>query len=273
MTEQNKCVYIHKDKLGNPFYVGSGSLQRANTKQLSKSKNRGTCRGKAYSQKVEELCFEYDVEIISSDLSKEQSILLESKTIIELREQGYCLVNKNTPKPYLGLNRELLCEYFCIDECSPTGLSWAKDYGQYKYKYKANDVAGVNETGYLRVCLFGTTYQVHRVIMLLLGHDLNGKVIDHIDGNIRNNKIENLRVVTQAENLRNLSKRCDNTSGHVGINYVEHKSHWIINWYDNGKRLTKCFSIIEYSNSIQLALDAAKSFRKLKVEELGYIAR
>lgn len=42
-------------------------------------------------------------------------------------------------------------------------------------------------------------------------------VIDHINGNPSDNRITNLRNVSQTENMRNLSQRTDNTSGASGV--------------------------------------------------------
>lgn len=42
-------------------------------------------------------------------------------------------------------------------------------------------------------------------------------VIDHIDGDKTNNRASNLRDVTHSENLRNMPRRKDNSSGHTGI--------------------------------------------------------
>ena len=42
-------------------------------------------------------------------------------------------------------------------------------------------------------------------------------VVDHIDGDVSNDNPENLRMVTQAVNMKNLAKNRNNTSGHMGV--------------------------------------------------------
>ena len=59
-----------------------------------------------------------------------------------------------------------------------------------------------NGNGYLAIKLFGRPYLEHRLIWLWHGFDLTGE-IDHIDGNPLNNKIENLRLASHYENMRN----------------------------------------------------------------------
>jgi len=53
---------------------------------------------------------------------------------------------------------------------------------------------------------FAKTFSTHRLVgMAFLGLDPNSKskkVIDHKDGNKRNNKLSNLELVTQSENVR-----------------------------------------------------------------------
>jgi len=57
------------------------------------------------------------------------------------------------------------------------------------------------------------TILMHRVIT----NAPPDKVVDHIDGNPLNNCRSNLRICTQAENIRNKGKRIDNTTGFCGV--------------------------------------------------------
>jgi hypothetical protein len=68
----------------------------------------------------------------------------------------------------------------------------------------------------------GKHYSMHRVILeRKLGRPLaQGMVVDHINGNGLDNRRENLREATQAQNLRNLRLRSDNTSGYKGVKRI-----------------------------------------------------
>lgn len=63
----------------------------------------------------------------------------------------------------------------------------------------------------------------------------SNKVIDHINGNHYDNTIENLRLVTQSENNKNLSTPKDNTSGHIGVGWVKLSRKWRATIRANGK--------------------------------------
>lgn len=50
--------------------------------------------------------------------------------------------------------------------------------------------------------------------------------IDHIDGNPANNRIDNLRSATHAQNLANTKRRRDNTSGYKGVRLHKSSGLW-----------------------------------------------
>jgi hypothetical protein len=64
-------------------------------------------------------------------------------------------------------------------------------------------------------------FSVHRLIYILHYGDIpDGFVIDHIDHNPRNNRIENLRAVSFKDNLRNSNPCKNNKSSHfTGVSY------------------------------------------------------
>ena len=57
---------------------------------------------------------------------------------------------------------------------------------------------------------------------ILTGYDY----CDHIDRNPLNNRRSNLREVTHTENMRNHSKRKDNTSGYTGVTWDKRVGMW-----------------------------------------------
>lgn len=87
-------------------------------------------------------------------------------------------------------------------------------------------LSSVAKSGYLRGCVDGVFYVAHRVAWaIVFGEWANGE-IDHIDGDRSNNRIENLRVVTHAENNKNRCIQSNNSSGHMGVYWSKQKSRW-----------------------------------------------
>jgi hypothetical protein len=73
---------------------------------------------------------------------------------------------------------------------------------------------------------------MHRVLM----GAPNGLEVDHIDGNGLNNRRDNLRTATKAQNVRNQRTRSDNTSGLKGVSWDGRNSKWKAQIKFNGKR-------------------------------------
>lgn len=54
----------------------------------------------------------------------------------------------------------------------------------------------------------------------------DGLFIDHINRNRTDNRIENLRLVTHKENMRNMSRRIDNRTGITGVQWNKKMYKW-----------------------------------------------
>lgn len=84
-------------------------------------------------------------------------------------------------------------------------------------------MSAVYESGrYAKVRLQGKQYQAHRIMFLMKNRYLP-EIIDHIDGNPFNNRIENLREATQQENCFNRRLRSDNKCKVPNVYW--HKQH------------------------------------------------
>lgn len=112
------------------------------------------------------------------------------------------------------LTVDLLNELFEYDK--ETGeLSWKMSRGTAK---KGNVVGSDNGLGYLRASINSKLYLVHRLVFLMHKGYLP-VILDHIDGNSRNNRIENLRPASQSQNQHNRKTGKNNTSGFKGVSY------------------------------------------------------
>lgn len=82
-------------------------------------------------------------------------------------------------------------------------------------------VGGYDEPGYIFFQRRSKSYRAHRVIWELhYGPIPNGMVVDHINSDGTDNRLENLRLATQAENNRNRSLNKNNTSGYKGVHFL-----------------------------------------------------
>jgi hypothetical protein len=85
-------------------------------------------------------------------------------------------------------------------------------------KMKVGDEAGcLNSRGAVEIIYKGKQYRAHRVIWEMVYGEPPKNTIDHIDGNPSNNRLENLRDVSHAENRRNNKVSKANRSGVSGV--------------------------------------------------------
>lgn len=84
---------------------------------------------------------------------------------------------------------------------------------------KDSKVGSINAHGRVCVRVIKGVFYAHRLAWIyVFGAIPEGTVIDHIDGNPLNNSIENLRAITQAQNMQN-QKRAQkgNKTGLLGV--------------------------------------------------------
>jgi HNH endonuclease/NUMOD1 domain len=94
------------------------------------------------------------------------------------------------------------------------------NFGRCFSKKRNKELSTRLNSGYKRVGFWINNYtvkknvKVHRIVYITFGGEIEkGKVIDHIDGDKLNNRIDNLQCVTQSENMNNAYKN-KNTNIH-----------------------------------------------------------
>ena len=73
-------------------------------------------------------------------------------------------------------------------------------------------------------------FTAHRIIWeMMRGPIPLGIEIDHINGNAHDNRIDNLRLATHAQNMLNKRIHGNNTSGIKGVSFDKHRQKWRAN--------------------------------------------
>ena len=109
--------------------------------------------------------------------------------------------------------------------------AWNKRYAG-KQTFKAKHVFG-----YMHGTICGKTISAHRVAWAILHNEWPATQIDHIDGNPANNKQDNIRLATAAQNSQNRKLPKHNTSGIKGVFWSKHKNRWHARIGHNGKKI------------------------------------
>lgn len=89
--------------------------------------------------------------------------------------------------------------------------------------------------------------QLHRFLL----HPNESQEVDHINHNPSDNRRENLRVVSTAQNQMNTVINKNNTSGIKGVNWDKGCNKWRVRISINGERLT-----LGYYNTLEEAAQA-----------------
>lgn len=168
------------------------------------------------------------------------------------------------------------------DESSPTCLRWkVKRIGKGLAKTKyPNDEAGTvvkkkSNSDYIKITIAYNKkhYSSGRIIWILLNGFIDDSlVVDHIDGNALNNKIDNLRLVSMQQNSTNSKVKNSNKSGQTGVSFntVNGYSYYeaACQYFENGKkiRFRKLFSVLKLGEEVAFYL--ACQWRDAKLKEL-----
>lgn len=112
-------------------------------------------------------------------------------------------------------------------------LYWVKPYHPSKKGLVVGSKCG-GDYAQVRIAGYGNV-QLYRFIFFLFRGYLP-KFVDHKDGDSWNNRIENLREATHAQNIQNAKTPCTNTSGRKGVCWNKKERRWVATIGFNGQR-------------------------------------
>jgi len=131
---------------------------------------------------------------------------------------------------------------------------------------KVGSIAGsINNRGRRIIQIRGRLYTASRLAWLYSHGEWPQFQIDHENLVRSDDRLDNLRPATSAQNARNRRTRKDNTSGHKGVHWHTQTRKWIARAVVNGERKhLGLFSSLD---------DAIKAYRAAAIEHYGEFAR
>ena len=118
--------------------------------------------------------------------------------------------------------------------------------------------------GYYFVKVHGERFLLHRVVFFWY-HGYVPNMLDHIDGNTKNNHISNLRPCEPHQNCRNRVARKGTSSKYKGVTFVTRNGKWQAQTKFEGKTY--------YLGQFKTEVAAAKAYDKFIAEHHGEFAK
>ena len=134
----------------------------------------------------------------------------------------------------------------------------------WKVTHRAGFKAGVKmkQNGYIKIVFMGERYRAHRIVWEMHNGEIpDGMQIDHINNVRDDNRIENLRVVSNKDNSKNRSINSNNKSGVMGVSWDSSRGKWSAEIKPDGQKV-----FLGRFNSIE----EASKVRKIAENEFNF---
>ena len=119
-------------------------------------------------------------------------------------------------------------------------LDWFKtdNHGKtWNSRFANKVITSTNSLGYIRFTLLGKTFLAHRIAWAIYHGKFADGEIDHINHIRNDNRIINLRNITQKQNQQNRALAKTNKSGFVGVDFVKKHKKFRARIFANDKRI------------------------------------
>lgn len=114
-------------------------------------------------------------------------------------------------------------------------FTWLSNRGG---KALAGAAAGsINRRGYVEITIACRKWLGHRLAWYY-EHGVIPSSVDHVNGNQSDNRLANLRIASQGQNMANTKIRSNNTSGFKGVSWCSDTSRWVAQIRKDGKKRT-----------------------------------
>ena len=143
-------------------------------------------------------------------------------------------------------------------------IIWLKH--QKNNQVKVGSVAGAkNKSGHIMIGYAGRRWYAHRLAWFLYYGEWPRTHIDHINGNPLDNRITNLRLATQSQNMMNKRKLSSSRGKFKGITWHNRNKKWVAQIKKDGKNT--------YLGSFPSQEEAHAKYREVAQIKFGEFAR
>jgi len=128
-----------------------------------------------------------------------------------------------------------------LSYCSETGRMFWRDCADMSNRWRAQFAGKEAFTavcgGYRTGSIDDAKFKAHRIAWAIHYGEWPSGQIDHKNGVRADNQIENLRVATQQENMRNRAMNRNNTSGTCGVTWCKRQKKWKVQIKVDGRMI------------------------------------
>ena len=159
--------------------------------------------------------------------------------------------------------------YFMRGELTQEKLKLAMTYDEKTGKFVWNNtgkVAGTyNGYGYITIGICGKMYMAHRLAWLYVNGEFPNGQIDHINRNRKDNRICNLRVVSNQLNQTNRTVQKNSTSGYTGVSFKNNKNIYESHIMVNGKSIhLGCYKTLKDAVNARIKAELENDFLRIQ---------
>ena len=117
-------------------------------------------------------------------------------------------------------------------------LHYDRDTGEFRWLERFGDELRPGDVaGYVQINVDHHTYQAHQLAWFYMTGQWGRPTIDHRDGDVSNNRWNNLRRATASQNNANRCRPRQNTSGYKGVYLCRKSGKWRAGIGRNGKTI------------------------------------
>ena len=150
--------------------------------------------------------------------------------------------------------------------CDAGRLYWIKRPDPMATRAVVGEEAGRSSTGgYNDIQIDGCRMKAHHIVWALHHGEYPACLLDHINGDKTDNRIENLRLATAHDNAANKASASGATSAYLGVSFKAARKAWVAQISKLGKKI--------HIGLFDSEIAAARAYNEAAIQLHGQFAR